>query len=345
MRDLKIVMMGEAGSGKTQLAMRLAQRRVNGQPKQTVGVGLLTYKFKEAQTYLRIWDPSGRKNHFVNMRKDSYQNKELALYCVDLSQAVTEETLQSIKEEINIFRGVNAEAPIILVGTKADLCQEDAATKLEAIEKELEKVGITFQNTIVTSAKNTHGADDLLTLLIPELKREVNQSTERQESVFEEAKEKLLLELANLPQEKLEAITKKITHLEKALGKASQVRQIDRALSKFEQECQVILEGEHPNIINAIFTFSAAVLVTFLAGVIGFGVGYVAGLWSGPGAFISGLVAGEMAAVTTVSVCGSLGLLTGGLTAWGLFKTSKEMAAMNEFTQTIREDIAENLQI
>ena len=105
------------------------------------------------------------------------------------------------------------------------------------------------------------------------------------------------------------------------------------AIEEFTNKCHVILEGNHSNILNAVLTVAAIALVAVLCGIIGFAIGFAAGAWTGPGAFITGLMAGSAAAVAVVATSGSLGLAAGGLTAFGLFSDSKEMTAVNTFAK------------
>lgn len=58
------------------------------------------------------------------------------------------------------------------------------------------------------------------------------------------------------------------------------------AIETFANNYHVILEGKHPNIKNAVLAVTTTAVVTVLAGLVGFGIGFAAGIWTGPGAFI-----------------------------------------------------------
>lgn len=109
----------------------------------------------------------------------------------------------------------------------------------------------------------------------------------------------------------------------------------DAALSDFITKCESIMENASFPALNYIKTFTG-ILCSVLSFLAGFSIGFAAGLWSGPGAFISGLITGTAAtmAVTGVSVVGGI---TGGLAIAGFFKTSKDhhcAEALKDFTTT-----------
>ena len=87
--------------------------------------------------------------------------------------------------------------------------------------------------------------------------------------------------------------------------------------------------------MKAVLSVAAAAVVTLIAGFVGFGIGFAAGSWTGPGAFITGFMSGSAAAASVVGASGCLGLLAGGLAAHGLFKESKEAIALTEFAADV----------
>ena len=101
------------------------------------------------------------------------------------------------------------------------------------------------------------------------------------------------------------------------------------AIQTFENTCNDVIGESVPmslreKVLKAVAAVAVAALVTVLAAAIGFGIGFAAGLWTSPGAFISGVLAGGTAAVAVAAASASLGVGGGVISAHGLFKPKKE---------------------
>ncbi len=102
----------------------------------------------------------------------------------------------------------------------------------------------------------------------------------------------------------------------------------DAAVKAFLTHCKSQLAPKHASIAKAVMIFAVAAVVTVLAGVIGFGIGFVAGAWTGPGAFFAAIAAGAAAALSVVAIGSSLGLL-GGVAAHRYLKDPSDSAVLD----------------
>lgn len=142
--------MGPEKSGKTKIMDRLHNLSFDDNYTATIGVTFKTLKNKTSD-YLEIWDLSGAKR-FETLRPYYYRGSEIFCYCVDLSAEIN---LEQIQQELDQALTHSPRASIILVGTKADCCQ-NPQDKLNAIT--LKDIQVTA--TIVTSAKENNGLTD-----------------------------------------------------------------------------------------------------------------------------------------------------------------------------------------
>lgn len=351
------MMLGKTGAGKTQIAMGLIQKKVTQPLLPTKGIQTLRHE-SEGIT-LVVTDPTG-KDDFPNTRRSLYKDQAFILYCADLSTILDEDDQQKVKKELDLYRSQNPNGKVVLVGTHADQCKNPLET-LKNLENDLRDLGVTIDH-------KTLEIEELQRILIPSLAKkedlteqsdvsekavksslktddpsvkEADNAIKREtseDSIFIEAKKKLLTALKDLPEEKKQIIEKKLKHLEGRLNNEKlSSRTIEGLINSFVQTSHKTLQGEHPNVMKALLGFAAAIIVTLLAGIVGFSIGFAAGIWSGPGAFFTGLAAGEAAALATAGACVSSGLVAGGLTAWGMFRPSKEVTAVDEFAKTIQE--------
>ncbi|KTD25464.1 Rho GTPase (Miro-like) [Legionella lansingensis] len=401
MTDVKIVMMGETGSGKTELAKALTGKSFSDKYKTTSLIGFLHKKYTEIN--LQIWDTSAKTNAENTRRTTGYANKKFALYCIDLTQPINEERLQWMCKELAEFKQKSPEGEIILVGTKGESLQkEDGERILNGIKEHLGNQGLKVSRTQVTSAKENHGIKELLTLVLSpskisseeegankEQKQEktkkkvafqlpdtdTNDSQETKSdagsdledkakhtsapttsseihenldgpSILVEARGKLEQAMIGIDSQRKEAIDKELKQLIQTVeqkAKEQDTTGIQEALKSCLVRCQIILEGphplildeKHPQLMKLIISLVTTIAITCAVAMIGFGIGFAAGSWTGPGAFLSGLVTGGKAAVTVATSSTVSGVGAGSLTAWGLFSQPKEMDAIKTYANEI----------
>ncbi|MFW9904972.1 MAG: Rab family GTPase [Candidatus Thorarchaeota archaeon] len=144
--SLKVILIGDGGTGKTSLVNQFVHRKFTSIYKTTIGVDITPYKtaVKETGENARfvLWDMSGQ-THFEKFRSRFYTGSSGALVVYDLTNAQSYRNVgQWIKECQN---SCNKAIPITLVGNKADL---DELQILHA------KPPMLDYPTVITSAKN-----------------------------------------------------------------------------------------------------------------------------------------------------------------------------------------------
>ncbi|KTC86457.1 Rho GTPase (Miro-like) [Legionella brunensis] len=345
---MKVVILGKKGAGKTQLLNRMLKNSFSEEIPPTVAA-----KFAKIDNELDIWDLSGDEQ-YENVRGFYYRQAEAAIYCIDLS---SDEELNywQIRSEIQRFRDfTNPDVPVVLVGTKADICSDNpeknseaAEEKIKAIIDEFQTEDISITDVFVTSSKenyNIEGFPEYLKALIQRITREREiAQVSFQPSQWQEAYTALRQRIALLPFDKYIAIDKELKALKTALEQPLLAEEKAAAVKTFIDQSHLILEGKHPNVLKSVLILASVATVTVIAGLIGFGIGFAAGIWSGPGAFFTGLMAGGTAASTVVATSSALGLLSGGLAAYSLFKPSKELVAIDDFVTQISESMSLNI--
>lgn len=317
MARFKIVFFGKQGCGKTQLSYQIALKdRYDENAPSTVGVEFSSRKIDD-NNVLNLWDLTGN-DFYKGLRQSYYKDAIVGLLCVDLTKKIDEE---QITNEVQFFRGISPNTPIVLIGTKSD--SPDA--NIEAFKK-INSNNL-FSNCIITSAKMKTGIDELYTEI-------TNHCQGLNESLWNRSVQKLLVSLKELPLNKELLIKAELEKLSRVLliqaGETSFNPQAKAdAIENFTNNCTTILEGKHPNVLKAVISVAVAAVVTLVTALVGFSVGFFLGAWTGPGALVTGLI-GAASVVVPSSV--AVGAVAGGITACGLFRTSKEMHALNEFS-------------
>ena len=121
--DLKCVVLGESGVGKTSAIERLSTNTFRERSQSTIGVDYRVVKIKGIKPVnVKVWDTAGAER-FRSVTKLYYRNTDCVMMVFSLCDR---ESLESIESWVHDFRENNEDSvPILLVGTKEDIAQDD----------------------------------------------------------------------------------------------------------------------------------------------------------------------------------------------------------------------------
>jgi small GTP-binding protein len=348
---VKIVFFGYRQSGKTKLIKRMLHPEIpqDFDPESTAG--FVTEQATLKKILLEIWDFPGEPRYSKH-RPAHYKNADIAIYCIDLSDWINE---NQIDEDIRQFREVNKNATLLLVGTKADLVPEaqnrvasianDNFTHRFALSALDDKVLAAFLEGLTRLAKQsllekikTMDRKQLVDLKIDLF--DYAKDNLPKESAIYQAIDSFMETIAHLPNEKYCALGKEAFILVDAL-KMGNKELLPDAIEIFTTNCDTILKNDPAYLKNVALAFAAAIVVALFVAIAGFMIGFAFGLWAGPLAFFTGL-ATSYAAITVLSLSGAAGVISGLLTAYGLFtEKTPEIAYVNEIAEAAAAPLPE----
>jgi small GTP-binding protein len=123
-KSLKVILIGDGGTGKTSLANRFIHKKFSSIYKTTIGVDISPFNTvtKTTKRPIRfvLWDMSGQ-THFKRFRSRFYSGTSGAIIIYDLTNAQTYRNVQSWLKECkdNIRKSI----PFVLLGNKSDLTE------------------------------------------------------------------------------------------------------------------------------------------------------------------------------------------------------------------------------
>ena len=153
----KMVVIGEAGAGKTSLIRRFVVDKFDDKYIVTIGTKtskkILTLREGGAEVNLKliIWDILGQRT-FPKLKESAYKGSNGAFVVLDLTKRDTLETFESWL--LSLYK-VSGEIPVIVLANKNDLKGEFGK---KDIEKLVEVYGFPFYLTSAKTGKNVNEA-------------------------------------------------------------------------------------------------------------------------------------------------------------------------------------------
>ena len=156
---VKVVLVGEAGVGKTCLISRYVTDTFDEHSKTTDGASYVakTIYCDQYDCYLQfdIWDTAGQEK-FRSISKFFYRDASIILFVYDITNKESFDSLESYwKNEIKVHGDKNV--IFAIVGNKSDLYEDEKVTDEEAKE-------YAYNNNIhcfITSARNNVGINNM----------------------------------------------------------------------------------------------------------------------------------------------------------------------------------------
>lgn len=127
---MKLVLLGEAGVGKTSLIYRFIEQRFSTDFKSTLGVNLLkrVVDIDGNDVTCSIWDLGGQEA-YKKLRKLYLDGASGALVVYDVTSL---ESFEKLNDWLSSFREIRGDQPALLIGNKIDLEKRRKVTTEDA---------------------------------------------------------------------------------------------------------------------------------------------------------------------------------------------------------------------
>jgi small GTP-binding protein len=154
----KIILIGDANSGKTSLINRYVTKSFSDKYICTIGVDFMTkaVKINNQTIKLQIWDTAGMEK-YKQITTSYYRGAQAAIVCFDLTSQASFMSLQRWVDDYSRFYNPIFTKNIFIVGNKSDLT-EDREVSQEQIER---WVSTNNYRYLETSAKSGNNVENL----------------------------------------------------------------------------------------------------------------------------------------------------------------------------------------
>ena len=130
---LKLLLLGDAGVGKTSLLNQFVNREFTAQYKATIGSDFSSKQLDVDGHYvtLQIWDTAGQER-FQSLGPTFYRGTDCCILVYDVTKPATFENIKKWRNEFAVQLGLSntADFPFLLLGNKSDL--PDHAVQISA---------------------------------------------------------------------------------------------------------------------------------------------------------------------------------------------------------------------
>lgn len=356
---LKAFILGAEGVGKTELNKHLTiPGYLNTENKKyfrSIAPDFNTLVIPNVERVdkarINVWDASENprfKTALINM---FYPKSHFGLFCIDLSIPLNHQIISELKNDLDEFKAINPEAHLILVGTKSDIALPDA---LQTAQQEF--IEYPFTAAVTTSAREHDGSQALLNLLalhtpkiIAELLLEERKLAIEMEA-YEEGKKTILYARNRCRvNSNLYLALDKLHHEASSALSLSQIKKLGQeantlldhlddsnitdkipSIKAFVTNCTEEIQGKNHALTSTLLTIAYTLTMAVIASLIGFGIGFAFGAWSGPGAFFTGIAAGTASAVAVVSSASICSAGTLAYSAYHFFKPTPILSSVKE---------------
>lgn len=167
-QNMKIMVLGDSGTGKTSIIRRFVHGFFSGHHKTTVGVDFHLKKMSvgDKSVRLQLWDIAGQ-DRYGHISRVYYKGAVGAMLVYDVSRPVTFETVALWKEQIDqrVLLPDGEPIPVVLIGNKSDL--EEAEVDNDQLDRYCEEKG--FVKWFDTSAKFNHNIENAARFLVSKI--------------------------------------------------------------------------------------------------------------------------------------------------------------------------------
>ena len=177
--QVKIVLLGDAGVGKSSIVLRYVTDSFKTDADGTVGASYMgkIVNFNDRLVKLNIWDTAGQERYH-SLAKMYYRDANAALLVYDITK---HESFDGMKRWYNeVKQNSNPDIIVAVAGNKEDLIENETITQEEAVNFADSINGIYKK----TSAKNSYGIDQLFKDIVFGVFPEICQKSQSKSSLI-----------------------------------------------------------------------------------------------------------------------------------------------------------------
>ena len=183
---LKIILLGDAGVGKSSIIKQYFEHEFSIQYKETIEADFTSKRLDidGESTILQIWDTSGQEG-FPSLGSTFYRGVNICIFVYDVTRPSTFENIKKLRTEFNSEIGLSEsdDFPFMILGNKSDSPEKSVQTSV-ATEFAKNNGNIIFYEVSASNSTNISTAfEDITRKALKKLKEK--EKEEEKEEKFE----------------------------------------------------------------------------------------------------------------------------------------------------------------
>lgn len=182
--NLKFVVIGDSGVGKSTLLVRFTKNAFLGDIKSTIGIDLLSYetKIEDVHTFVQFWDTAGQEK-FRGMVSTYYKSCHAVILVYDITNKASFLHLDQWIAEIRTY--ADNDVQLLLIGNKTDLEYERRVSKKE-VDSYVAKNRLTYMEVSAKDNQNRLVNQAFEELIFKTFKQHLNPRLKKKQEKFAE---------------------------------------------------------------------------------------------------------------------------------------------------------------
>lgn len=176
--QLKVVLLGDAGVGKSSIVLRYVTDNFKTDADGTVGASYMgkILTINDTMVKLNVWDTAGQERYH-SLARMYYKDADAALLVYDITKHDSFDGMLRWHKEV--VENSKSNIVIAVAGNKEDLIDYETVA-LEEINSFVKSINAVFKKT---SAKSNHGIEDLFNEIIYRLHPEIKNKPTNKPSI------------------------------------------------------------------------------------------------------------------------------------------------------------------
>lgn len=182
-KSVKVVIIGNPGVGKTNIALRFTENKFSGSSPPTTSAVMKAnvITIKDTAFKIDVWDTAGQEA-YQSISRTYYQDVEVAIIVYDVTNRESFDNINFWLKQLKENNG--GEIVTVIAGNKCDMAEKEVVTEEEERELAESRYALHFRTSAKDGTNITNMFMRICAELQPELKGKISEDIRERETVI-----------------------------------------------------------------------------------------------------------------------------------------------------------------